>query len=75
VKGFLIGRPLAGQEDSMGLDHIHAVSDLLEVYQVPILFDVDIGHLPPMMPLITGSLATVSSDLSAGTMQLSMKLK
>ena len=75
VKGFLIGRPLAGQEDSMGLDHIHAVSDLLEVYQVPTLFDVDIGHLPPMMPLITGSLATVSSDLSAGTMQLSMKLK
>ena len=75
MKGFLIGRPLAGQEDSMGLDHIHAVSDLLEVYHVPILFDVDIGHLPPMMPLITGSLATVSSDLSAGTMQLSMKLK
>ena len=73
VKGFLIGRPYVGQEKSLGLDHIHAVSDLLEVYRVPILFDVDIGHLPPMMPLITGSLATVSADLTAGTMTLSMK--
>ena len=74
VKGFLIGRPWAGQEDCMGLDHIHAVTDLLEEYQVPILLDVDIGHLPPMMPLITGSLATVSADLSAGTMKLRMNL-
>ena len=75
VKGFLIGRPWAGQEDSMGLDHIHAVTDLLEDYQVPILLDVDIGHLPPMMPLITGSQATVSADLSAGTMKLRMNLQ
>ena len=75
VKGFLIGRPLAGRETLMGLDHIHAVTDLLECYQVPILIDVDIGHLPPMMPLITGSMATVSVNLSEGSMILSMDLR
>ena len=59
VKGFLIGRPLDGQEDRMGLDHIRAVTDLLAEYRVPILLDVDIGHLPPMIPLISGSIAEV----------------
>ena len=75
VRGFLIGRPLAGQEELMNLDHIHAVTDLLECYHVPILMDTDIGHLPPMMPLVTGSMATVSADLSEGTMSLSMELQ
>ena len=59
VKGFLIGRPLTGQE-LFGLDHLHAVTDLLAKYQVPILMDLDIGHLPPMMPLVCGSLARVT---------------
>ena len=59
VKGFLFGRPLNGEE-LFGLDHFHAVTDLLEKYRVPILMDLDIGHLPPMMPLISGSYATVS---------------
>ena len=75
VRGFLIGRPLAGQEELMNLDHIHAVTDLLECYHVTILIDTDIGHLPPMMPLVTGSMATVSADLSEGTMSLSMELQ
>lgn len=59
VKGFLIGRPLHFGEDMMGLDQYHAVIDLLEELGVPIIMDVDLGHLPPMMPLICGSYATV----------------
>lgn len=59
VKGFLIGRPLAGQEDMMGLDHIRAVTEALQEFEVPILLDVDLGHLPPMIPLIVGSMAQV----------------
>ena len=75
VKGFLIGRPLAGREALMGLDHIHAVTDLLIEYGVPILLDVDIGHLPPMMPLVNGSIAEVNADLSSGSMKLSMTMR
>lgn len=55
VKGFLIGRPLVYGQEMMGLDQYHAVVDLLGKYQVPIVMDVDIGHLPPMMPVICGS--------------------
>ena len=75
VKGFLIGRPLAGQEERMGLDHIRAVTDLLAEYQVPILLDVDIGHLPPMMPLISGSMAEVGYVPSTDRFRLKMKLE
>lgn len=62
VKGFLIGRPLVFGQEIMGLDQYHAVIDLLEKYNVPIIMDADIGHLPPMMPLVSGSLATVTAN-------------
>ena len=59
VKGFLIGRPALYDQPAMGLDQYHAVYDLLARYQVPVIQDVDLGHLPPMMPLICGSYAQV----------------
>lgn len=60
TRGFLIGRPLHFDEEFLGLDQYHAVIDLLAHYQVPIVMDVDLGHLPPMMPLVCGSMANVS---------------
>lgn len=59
VKGFLIGRPLCHGQELMGLDQYHAVIDLLQEYGVPVLMDLDIGHIAPMMPLICGSHAKV----------------
>lgn len=72
VKGFLIGRPLCYGEELMGLDHYHAVVDLLSEYDVPIVMDLDIGHIPPMMPLVCGSIGDVT--VRGSGMQLSMKL-
>ncbi len=62
VKGFLIGRPLHFGEEVLGLDQYRAVVDLLAHYQVPVVMDVDLGHLPPMMPLICGSMAEIEVD-------------
>lgn len=59
VKAFLIGRPHHYGEVFFGLDQYKAVTDMLGRYGVPIIMDTDIGHMPPMMPLISGSLATV----------------
>lgn len=73
VKGFLIGRPYHFGEDLIGLDQYHAVCDLLQQYQVPVLMDLDIGHLAPMMTLINGSLACVSTD--GAQIQIRMELK
>jgi muramoyltetrapeptide carboxypeptidase LdcA involved in peptidoglycan recycling len=61
VKGFLIGRPLCFGEEMFGLDHYRAVYDLLKEFDVPVLMDLDIGHLPPMMPLVCGAMAKVQT--------------
>ena len=60
VKGFLIGRPANG-EAMMNLDAAAAVMGIAGKLQVPVLLDVDLGHCAPMMPLIVGSVAQVSS--------------
>ncbi len=62
VKGFLIGRPLCFGEEMFGIDQYRAVTELLEEYQVPILMDLDIGHLAPMMPLLSGAVAEIDAD-------------
>lgn len=61
TKGFLIGRPLCGQE-MMGLNAYGAVLEVAGRKGVPVVMDVDLGHLPPMMPLIVGSLGDVTVD-------------
>ncbi len=62
AKGFLIGRPRRFDEPEMGLDRHTAVTGILADLKVPILMDLDIGHLPPMMPLMCGSVGTVRVD-------------
>ncbi len=60
VKGFLIGRPLCFGQELMGLDAYGAVLEVAARKNVPVILDVDLGHLPPMMPLIVGSVGKVS---------------
>lgn len=59
VRGFLFGRPLNGQP-MMGLDACQAVLAVAAKYHVPVIMDLDIGHLSPMTPLVVGSMATVT---------------
>ncbi len=73
VKGFLIGRPLNGRESMMNLDRYQAVLDIAGRKGVPVLMDVDLGHLPPMMPMITGSYAAV--HVKGNTIQIDMELR
>lgn len=73
VKGFLIGRPLSFGQNMMGLDQYHAVCDLLEELDVPVIMDVDLGHLPPMMPIVCGSYAKV--EVSGNDMSIHMEQK
>lgn len=73
-KGFLIGRPRIGMnEEEFGIDHWQAVYEILKQYRVPVLMDVDIGHLPPMMPLICGSVVKVASDGSDYSVKMELR--
>lgn len=73
VKGVMVGRPLVFGQEMMGLDQYRAVCDLLAEYQVPVIMDVDFGHLPPMMPVICGSYAKVrtkGNDISIEMLEI-----
>ncbi len=73
VKGFLIGRPLAGYEDMMNLDRFEAVLSVAGKLGVPVVMDADLGHRPPMLPLVTGSYASVRVE--GNDLSVSMKLR
>ncbi len=72
VRGFLIGRPLCYGQELMGLNAYDAFLEVAARKNVPVVMDVDLGHLPPMMPLIVGSLGkvTVKGNDIAVRMQL-----
>ena len=44
----------------MGVDKYTAVIDILQDFNVPILMDVDLGHLSPSIPIKNGAKALVS---------------
>lgn len=73
AKGFLIGRPVCYGQEMMGLDAYRAVTEVLGRHQVPILMDVDLGHLPPMMPMVAGSYGIVRAE--GNQMSVEMKLQ
>lgn len=51
----LIGRTSA--PDSGSFTQRDAVLDALEDLDIPVILDVECGHVPPMMPLVNGALA------------------
>lgn len=59
IKGFLVGRPLCIGTEFAGVDHVNAVVDVLKDYNVPILLDIDLGHLAPTLPFRNGAYATI----------------
>lgn len=61
VRGFLFGRPLCHGQEMFGIDQYRAVTDVLGKYRVPILMDLDIGHIPPAMPVVNGAYARVET--------------
>ena len=73
VKGFLIGRPYCYGQEMMGLDAYQAFLEVAARKNVPVIMDVDLGHLPPMMPLIVGSKADVS--VKGNQIAVNMKLE
>lgn len=57
-KGFLIGRP-GGECDFEELDHIRAYLEPLSKLNVPAILDIDIGHVAPQLPVISGAIGDV----------------
>lgn len=73
VKGFLIGRSGQFGLKIMGLDAYDAVLETAGKKNVPVIMDVDLGHLPPMMPIMVGSLGHVT--VRGNDIEICMEMK
>lgn len=61
--GFVFGRPLTSwKQSAFGVDQYTGPLKMLEEFNVPVLFDVDVGHISPSLPLAVGSHAKISFD-------------
>ena len=60
ARAVLVARTKA--PDSPGLSQREAVLDALGRLDLPIVLDLEIGHVPPHLPLVNGALATVTVD-------------
>jgi muramoyltetrapeptide carboxypeptidase LdcA involved in peptidoglycan recycling len=60
ARAIVVGRTNA--PDSPGLTQREAVLDALGRLDLPIVFDLEIGHVPPHLPLVNGALAALTVD-------------
>lgn len=70
VDAVLLGRTAAAVQQ--GLTQRGALVDALGDLGVPVVYDMDIGHLPPQLVLVNGALATL--EVSAATQTLTQRL-
>ncbi len=60
ARALLMGRTSA--EDAESLTQHGAVLDAVGMLDLPVVFDLEIGHVPPHLPLVNGALARVVVD-------------
>lgn len=60
LSGLMIGRSSGPAPNSAyGITYLEAISSVLGDLPVPILYDVDIGHRPPQLNIINGSIGEI----------------
>ena len=64
-KGILFGRPLFVRED-YDMKYFEAISKALESLNIPIIYDADIGHVAPQMPIVNGGILEVNCNIKNG---------
>lgn len=67
AKGFVFGRVMFPSSFS-GMSYIDAAKKILG--DAPMIFDADVGHVPPKMTLINGAIAHVKSSDGKGSLQM-----
>lgn len=70
--GIIIGHPY-GYEDHHDFTLIDAMKQGLGDLNVPVLYDADIGHIPPQMQIVNGSMGTVEFDDGKATVRQYLK--
>ncbi|WP_434756718.1 hypothetical protein [Paenibacillus amylolyticus] len=65
----MFGRP-AGYSNTSDFTFTDALSSALGDLDVPVLYDVDLGHIPPQMTFVNGALGQVSYESGRGELHM-----
>lgn len=71
--GIVFGRPYHDKEVVFDISFIDAVKDTLADLNIPIITDMDFGHLPPCFTIINGSYATIIIHGQKGSITYQLK--
>jgi muramoyltetrapeptide carboxypeptidase len=72
IKGVLYGRP-SGYEETEDFTIDGAFEAVFSENNIPVIYDVDIGHMPPQLTLINGALAKVEYENGQGKIEITMR--
>jgi len=72
ASGFMFGRTSAGQEVG-GFTTLDALERLAEATNLPIIYNVDIGHVPPQLTLVNGAYSEIKSANHNGQITIYLK--
>ncbi len=64
-KGIIFGRPCYIRED-YEISFETTIKDAIGNLQIPIILDADIGHIPPQMPIVNGSILEITCENGEG---------
>ena len=64
-KGIIFGRAFLLRED-YDMDLAEVVKDAIGDLAIPIILDADIGHVPPQMPIVNGSILEITCENGQG---------
>ncbi|MCO7226616.1 S66 peptidase family protein [Pleionea sp. CnH1-48] len=73
LKGFLFGRNAVTDNCGKDISSREAFVEVAESLNIPIVYDVDIGHLPPNMTLLNGAYAEVRVNAGKGEIKQTLK--
>ncbi|EPD49777.1 hypothetical protein HMPREF1210_03224 [Paenisporosarcina sp. HGH0030] len=72
ASGIVFGRTPAGQEVG-GFTTLDAMERLAESTNLPIIYNADIGHVPPQMTFVNGAYAVIKASDGKGEVTMTLK--
>ncbi|WP_205987539.1 MULTISPECIES: S66 family peptidase [Pseudoalteromonas] len=69
INGLLIGRNAQMEQGVKDISSQQALLDVVSELSIPVIYDMDIGHLPPNLTLFNGAMAQVSLDNGIGSVR------
>lgn len=66
TKGFIFGKPAMYKCD-YNISYEETLKDILKSLKVPVIYNADIGHVPPQISIINGSIVDIISENGKGS--------